>query len=430
MTTPRLRKSALPITLLFLILVADGFDTSSLAVLVPTLAGLWGTSPSAFTLPIVLTNVGVVIGCMACGRLTARFGKANVVKWSVVLYSLGVIATVLVTTIPGLSVVRLVTGLGLGLVLPAAISLATDLVSPRRRGATAVVMALALGVGIMLSGLTAAPIMAGLGWGGIFWVPGVVAMILAAMLWVTLPNVAAPNSALADAPIEGASVRALFAGGLALRTSLLWTLSFLVFATSYVLQSWLPTFLLDYGFGPAQAPLGTAAYGMGGIVGGLILTALTVVLRAPQIVTIMLGFGVVLLAVLSTAPLGVGIILLVIAAAGAGITAGPMGQAALAVGLYEGGTRTTGVAWAAAMGRIGSIVGPAASGALLALEVAPARILLFTVIPLLLATLAAATFALVGRKRRSNGTAATATTADLAPALPLVHKPGADQEIV
>jgi MFS family permease len=51
--------------------------------------------------------------------------------------------------------------------------------------------------------------------------------------------------------------------------------------------------------------------------------------------------------------------------AGAGLIAGSTGQVGLAVGASPAALRTTGVGWGAALGRIGSILGPVASGLLL-----------------------------------------------------------------
>jgi len=63
------------VTLAFLAVLLDGFDAASLSVVVPTLAKQWGTTPASFTAPLVLTNIGVVLGYLSCGRLGARYGR-------------------------------------------------------------------------------------------------------------------------------------------------------------------------------------------------------------------------------------------------------------------------------------------------------------------------------------------------------------------
>lgn len=63
------------------------------------------------------------------------------------------------------------------------------------------------------------------------------------------------------------------------------------------------------------------------------------------------------------------------------IIAGTLGQAALAVSLYGAQARTAGVGWSAALGRVGSIVGPALAGALPAAGHAPPDVLLTLAVP-------------------------------------------------
>lgn len=55
------------VALLFLVIVADGYDTASLSFVVPSLTQAWGSAPAAFTFPLVATNVGAVIGYIAAG---------------------------------------------------------------------------------------------------------------------------------------------------------------------------------------------------------------------------------------------------------------------------------------------------------------------------------------------------------------------------
>ncbi|HWN31381.1 MAG TPA: hypothetical protein VNP03_01505, partial [Pseudonocardia sp.] len=84
-----------------------------------------------------------------------------------------------------------------------------------------------------------------------------------------------------------------------------------------------------------------------------------------------------------------------------------IGQLTLAVSLYSTGTRTTGVGWAAALGRAGSIVGPGVAGILIGLALAGKDIVLITAVPVVIA---AACATAIWRIRRSRS--AQVTTAD------------------
>lgn len=378
MTSPtRATRGALfPLALLVAAILADGFDTASLGFLVPVLAGQWGVSPAAFSVAFIATNVGAVIGYMISGRLSAAWGAWRVVPLSVLLYSGAVVATVLVDSIPGLVAVRLITGVGLGAVLPAAVSLGAALVEPRRRPMVAIIVTLGIAAGATLSGLTGTSLIAALGWQSAFWVPGVFALALTPLLFWRLRGIetAAPASA-------ATGIGSLLTPRLRSATLLLWTFSFLVFLTLYVLQSWLPTLVIEYGIPAESASSATAAFSAGSVIGGLALALLSAVIPAPRIILALSAVAGVVLVVIGASALAPGILLLLVAVVGIGAASGTMGQAGVAVALYGEHQRTAGVGWAAAAGRIGSIAGPALGGVLLAMHAPASTIILLTLIP-------------------------------------------------
>ncbi|MBO0877990.1 MAG: MFS transporter [Pseudonocardia sp.] len=391
------------VALSFAAVLLDGFDTSSLAFVVPTLAKEWTMTPASFTFPLVLTNIGVVIGYLCCGSLGARFGRRRLLLGGLLLFALGTLLTAallpVMHSVAALSVLRLVTGLGLGVVLPVGVSLSADQSPARRREMVSVVVTLGLASGGTLGGFVGGPLIRTVGTTGVFWIGGLVPLVLAALMarWLPEAPVATPGATVRTE----AAVGRLFIPALRTNTALLWAFAFLVFVAAYTLTSWTPTFLSGYGFAPSQAPLGLAFVSLGGVVGGIVLIPLAARLGVTRALVLMPALAVVCLVVAANAGLGGLALLLVLAGAGAGVTAGQIGQLALAVALYPIGARTTGIGWAAALGRIGSIVGPAVAGALLALALSGQHIILLTAIPVAVAIIAAA--ALWLRTRRADG---------------------------
>lgn len=397
MTHPVARRSAvLPLVLLIAAILADGFDTASLGFIVPLLSKLWGTSPAAFSIAFVATNVGAVIGYLLSGRLSARLGAARVVPLSVALYSAAVVCTVFAESIPALVVIRLLTGIGLGAVLPAAVSVATTLVQPRRRPMVAIIVTLGIAAGATLSGLIGAPLIARLGWQAAFWVPGVFALLLSPVLLHVLRGIRT-DARLAGSAVP-AGVRSLLAPGLRAPTLLLWGYSFLVFITLYLLQSWLPTLVIQYGIPAERVSSATAAFSAGSVVGGLALALLSVLIPAPRIIVALSVLTGVVLVVIGAVAIPAGGLLMLVAVSGIGAAAGTNGQAGLAVALYGEHQRTVGVGWAAAAGRIGSIVGPALGGVLLGMHAPASSIIMLTVIPVGLSIIVLLLFAAVSRR--------------------------------
>jgi len=180
-------------------------------------------------------------------------------------------------------------------------------------------------------------------------------------------------------------VAALFTAGQGWLTVLIWTFAFLIFSATYALQLWMPTLLGSFGFTPQQAPQAVAALGLGGLAGAGLLIALSAAVGVFMALPILLVITVVAIGSLSLLPLGVPMVLLAVACMGVGLIGGCLGQAAMAISLYAPADRTSGVGWAAAWGRMGSIAGPALGGLMLAAHWGPREIILWACAPVAVA---------------------------------------------
>ena len=381
------RSSAAVIAVAFAVVALDFFDTTSIGFVVPTLAREWGLPPAAFTSAFVGTSLGAVIGYMSCGPLAKRFGRRWVGAASILLFSLGTLATMLVDTVTALAAIRLVTAIGLGATLPIAVDAAADVMPQKYKGTAAMIVITGGGMGSMIGGIAGGPLIANFGWKSVFLVGGVLPLLLLpAAIYYFRDNVLAPQGAApgsSDAPARSENlVKALLRGRLALDTMLLWTFSFIVFVDAYALIFWIPSLLVDFGFPPAAAPAGTAAYGMGGLIGSIFVMAVIAKIGPYKALLLTTAVAIVSIGVMSQTTNATQVwILVLIGGMGAGFITGCVGQSALAVTLYPAWLRTTGVGWAAAMGRVGSILGPAVGGALLSLGWASRNIILLAIVP-------------------------------------------------
>jgi MFS transporter, AAHS family, 4-hydroxybenzoate transporter len=362
------------VALLFLALILDGFDAVAMSMIVPTLSRDWHLPASAFTAPLVATNLGVVVGLLLANWLCRRMRRRTVICLATTVFSLGTLATALAGDVTLLTVIRTVTGLGFGVVFPAATSLAADVVPSRWRETASIIVPLGLSFGGTAAGLVGSQVLATLGWSSVFWLPGLFGLVLTVILRWRLPDVAAGSP---DATAESSStVRDLFTRGLRMTTVAMWVFSILVFAIMYSLDSWLPTFVLDYGMTPEQAPLSSAVKGFGGLVGGTLLVFGTMVFGASRMMVFFLGLATLCLIVASVAPVGTTVLLMLIGGMGAGLIGAAVGQVGLATGIYDGERRTAGIGWTMGIGRLGSIGGPALCGVLLAAGQGPRTLLL------------------------------------------------------
>jgi MFS transporter, AAHS family, 4-hydroxybenzoate transporter len=375
------------VALCFLAILLDGIDTTAIGVVVPTLARSWAIPPAAFTAAFLATNLGAVVGYICCGPIADRIGRRPLIIASVVWFGVCTLLTVFVDSVTALWILRFVTALGLGGAVPTGIAQAADYAPVKYRDAMTVAVTTGLAAGAMLSGLLGAALIQNYGWQSVFVVGGVLPLLLAPVLWLWLPD--APDFGAVKRSPSSAKVWSGFARLLenkyAARTLLLWGYAFLIFTTNYALVSWIPTLLLSFGFAPGRAPIGLAALGIGGVVGNLTLMALAAKFGARRILAAMGLLAIVAILGVAWADLPRDVLLVTLAAIGAGLVASSVGQAALAVSIYPSDLRTTGVGCSSALGRFGSIVGPGLGGLMLSLGWPAREIVLSACLPVLVA---------------------------------------------
>ena len=384
------------LSIFFVVVLLDGLDTTSISFVAPALGDAWGLAAAAFTPAFITTSVGAVIGYMASGPLAKRIGQRAVGTTSVALFGFVTLLTVSATDVASLSLLRLVAAVGLGGALPIAITASAGVVSPDRRTTAAMLAGTGFAAGSVVGGLLGGPLIGGFGWQAVFIVGGALPMLL-------LPAFAHVLSAQEEPAHPGGTnpVVALIRYGLGVRTALLWSFAFLAFLVAYGLAFWIPTLLTEVGFSTVQAPLGAAAFGLGGLVGSVVLVAVLRKLEVGQVLILASTFAIVCLILLGQLATSSALVLLLVFGAGAGLIGSTIGQSAVAISLYSPGLRATGVGWAAASGRIGSIIGPAIGGAMLSLGLPARDIALAAVVPATAALLILAALIVVSRKHRS-----------------------------
>lgn len=372
--------------LAFLAVLVDGFDTAILAMLVPHLAADWGVSPAAFSYPLVLTNIGVVVGYLSCGAMARRIGVKLVLSLGLLLFGIATILTAIILPLESmtlLSLARALTGVGLGVVLPTAVIVGTQLGPEERRQPISVFVTMGMISGATVAGFAGGSLIGAIGSTGVLWIAGLFPLLLALLLQIAVPVVSATVGQSAN-PAAGSDILSILRGRQKKVTIALWTATFLIFTVTYTLKSWIPTLFSEYGLSTHDAGLGLAYYSLGGVFAGLLLMPLSAKFGAARSLVLMTLVAAAATAMLGSASLGQTALMALVFIAGAGITTGTIGQTAMAVAMYESAVRTTGVGWSAAFGRTGSVLGPAMGGLLLALAWPAQSIVLVLTVPILL----------------------------------------------
>jgi len=377
--------------LCFVVILLDGYDTGVVSYTAPMLARDWAVPPAAFTPAFVATSLGAVIGYVSCGALAARIGHRWLVIGSVAFFGLMSLVTLSAAGITSLTVLRLITALGLGGAIPTAIALGASYASPERRERTTTVVTVAIVIGMTIGGYVSVPILRQWGWQGPYVLGGVVPLLTVPVLVAWLP----------DAPVRGGpgSPSVLFRAGLAMPTLLLWAMALLSFMQSYSFSYWLPLLLTSFGFDAANASLGATYTGLGAIAGVFLMAAVVPRVGGARYLAIAFAIGAGFVMVFAWGELPNQIVPALLVCCGAALGIGGVGQAAIAATIYPASLRTTGVGWSSAMGRIGSIVGPGIAGFFLHLQWPARNIIAIAAVPAIGAAAAALVIFLHARRR-------------------------------
>lgn len=365
------------IFLCFLAALIEGADIVSMGLAAPSVAKAFGFGPGEISYVLTATIVGLMIGAAVGGRLGDRLGRKRVLVFAVFCLAIFSLLTAQATGLSQFVLVRLLCGLGLGAAFPNLIALASEASSPERRATGVGLMFCGQPIGGTLLGLFVASQAGTLDWRVIFYIGGILPLLLLPVLIMALPESAAFRAAREDAdrPAQTWAASALFGAGRAPTTALLWISYGFTQVVVYLINNWLPTLMVAKGFILQQAGLISAIENTGAAAGCVVLAMIADRgrLRAVLVVTYLaIAAGLIGMAQAQ------GFLPVAIAGVVVGFFAigGQLVLYTLAPVFYPTLVRATGVGAAVSFGRLGAVSGPLVAGKLLALGMAPATVLL------------------------------------------------------
>jgi AAHS family 4-hydroxybenzoate transporter-like MFS transporter len=402
------------LVLCFLVVAVDGFDTAAVGYVAPALVAQWKVTRPQLAPLFGAGLFGLMAGAFIFGPIADKVGRKAVLIFATAAFAVASILSATATSIESLMIWRFVTGIGLGGAMPSAITLTSEYCPARNRSLLVMIMFCGFTLGGALGGLSAAVLIADFGWQSVLLLGGILPLVLAVVLLFRLPesvrylvlkggsdakvagilrrmDPAAPLEGTHFVGVrraEGSPVGQLFKPGLVMGTLLLWATFFMSLLVFYLLTSWLPTLLNSAGQSMTSASLIALMLPIGSTIGAIVIGLLMdrynphVVLFCSYTLAacfiLMLGF--------STGSVA----LLVIAVFGAGIGTGgsQIGINALSAAFYPTASRATGVSWANAVGRIGSVVGSMVGGQLLSFGWGLGAVFSMAAVPALVAAIA------------------------------------------
>lgn len=386
--TPMTARQTLAIAVCVLLNALDGFDVLSISFASPGIAQEWGIDRAALGVVLSMELIGMAAGSVLLGQVADRIGRKATALACLFVMALGMLATTQVASIEMLAATRLFTGLGIGGMLATTNALVAEYANDKWRGAAVAVMAAGYPMGAIAGGAIASQLLTTGGWRDVFWLGAGMTAACIPLIPLLLPEppgsllqrrkgdaLAAVNRSLralghgavsALPPAEPDAPRAglgeLFARGMAPVTVLLTTAYFLHIMTFYFILKWVPKIVVDMGFSPSSAGGVLVWANVGGLVGGLLFSALSLRFAVRGLLVAFMVASTVMVTVFGQGQADLQGLAWAAAAGGFCTNAGVVGLYALVAGSFPTAIRAGGTGFVIGVGRGGAALGPVVGG--------------------------------------------------------------------
>jgi putative MFS transporter len=362
----------------------DAMDVLLIGFLVAPITKEFTLAPAQVGLVASAGFVGMFLGAAISGRLADRYGRRVVFQGTLVLFSVGAVLSALAPTFETLLLARIVAGLGLGGELPVVATLVSEFSPRAQRGRMIVLLESFWAYGTLAAGLVALFVLPQFGWRGAFVVAALPALYVA-YLRSALPEsprylaqrgrtaeadavvrrveragggaLLTLGAAVAPARSTRTSIAALWSPAYVRRTVMLWILWFGITFTYYGIFLYVPSLLAARGLSEVRSNefffLSTIAQIPGYFSAAWLVERWG---RKPTLVTYLLGTAA---AAYLFGNSGTGTDAFLYAALLSFFNLGAWAIVyTYSPELYPTAIRATGAGIAAAVGRIGGIIGP------------------------------------------------------------------------
>lgn len=377
-----------------MIIIFDGYDLVIYGVALPLLMQEWALSTVQAGLLASTALFGMMFGAMSFGTLSDKIGRKKTIMICVTLFSGFTFLGAFASNPTEFGILRFLAGLGIGGVMPNVVALMTEYAPKRIRSTLVALMFSGYAIGGMSSALLGAWLVPQFGWKIMFLLAGA-PLLLLPVIWMFLPEslmyLTAKNETEKSRGIiqkiapqlsiqqgtqfvlndvlkgDEAPLKALFQQGRSFSTFMFWIAFFMCLLMVYALGSWLPKLMIQAGYSLGASMIFLFALNIGGMIGAIGGGALADRFHIKKVLTIMFLCGAAALILLGfNSPQFV--LYSLIAVAGAATIGSQILLYTFVAQYYPTTVRSTGMGWASGIGRIGAIVGPVLTGALLTMN--------------------------------------------------------------
>ncbi len=176
------------IALCWLVNMLDGFDLLAISFTAPEIAKTWQLAPQ--TLGIVFSSglLGMMIGSLILGPAADHVGRRRMILLAVTMLGASMLATAYAASVGQLMLLRGLTGIAIGALLPSLNTLVAEYTPDRRKNLAISFMHVGYPIGGIAGGWLASQIIPASGWPSLFLIGGLFTLAMLPVLLFGLPE--------------------------------------------------------------------------------------------------------------------------------------------------------------------------------------------------------------------------------------------------
>ena len=393
----------------------DGFDVLVMAFTAAPVAKDWGLVSSQVGILLSAGLFGMTAGSLLLAPLADKFGRRLLVLLCLIIITIGMFLSALSQSFVQLSLLRLITGLGIGGMLATLTVVASEYSSNKWNNFILSLLGVGYPIGAVVGGSIAAVLMLNYDWRSVFLFGALASFAMIAIVYKYLPEsldfllskadsntlekVNTQLTRMGHKPVDAlpiaetvkqpqSKLSSLFKPELRRVTLLIWCAFFMVMFSFYFVLSWTPKLLISAGLSNTQGISGGVLINLGGIAGGLLLGVIASKISLKRIIIVYMFATAMLMVMFGLFWSELNLALSLGTVMGFFLFGSMIGLYVLTPSFYAASIRTTGLGWAIGIGRLGAIFSPLVAGVLLQQDWQGSSLFMVFAIPLLCSLIA------------------------------------------
>lgn len=374
----------LMVMMCFILNFNDGIDVLLVSFSSTEIIAEWGLSKTQMGYVFSVGLLGMTLGALLIAPQADNFGRRKIFLYAVGMIAVGMIGVGFCNSFNQLLVLRLITGLGIGGILPTMAATAAEFSNKKYRDFNVGLVQAGWPIGAILTGLLAANYIPVYGWHKAFLVAGILSVFMWVLVFFFMSDsieflLSKPtndalekiNKLLKKMEISAISylpkidevkidsgLSALFSVKYRDITIKIWIAAFFGFLTLYTLMSWVPTIAKDEGLAFELATYVGITLNIGAAIGSASIGAIGSKFGLRQAILFFMIAAFFMMQFYAFSSLTANLIFVLVFFIGIFVQGGFNGIWPTLSRLYETNIRATGVGFTVSVGRLGAILGP------------------------------------------------------------------------